>query len=805
MAESIVLNDNSFINIERAPWKVWMNPAPTKPTASLLNLYDLIVSNDADKSNIIYWADSFSATMTENDDIDRGIPFGHDLMIYKDSVYNNDGSISPTTTEAEFGVYGVQCGVPMYDKRAKPQTIDVQSLASSTSDKNLKLFTQNLLDLKIYKKEAAFFPKNTFDLYEMNIKGSNSNTTLMGEISNFRVSTAVASTSFWPSVGTESRPTACNSAVMLSGIDLVFKTSMVFEDGKSAWTRIALNPNTTYVQYLVLQAFMNASSFVGTSEQVTQLLAYFQNGLLKTIISGTDTLCQQLQYFLKNTYIWVKLAAAADYVDPEDFNQNLNQNSDVQFSNILAARKGNYNRYDELSSKDSTTADTGSSADSLPYIPKNAPLKDFLTEELVAGATDTSVAGKMKYLIEEAEKPDSSIGSVLSEAYAQSGTAVGINQNDPTSTQVSPFMFFDPDLKKSADEYTRVPVVIPKGGNILSESRVFGPAQDEIWYMIKKIISARDSDDNNETDFTRSRGSDKTYNEIDTSMKEVNSTFDFTYNGKEKTGDPIDFTTQFYDSGKIKALLVKEFLTQPSQEDYIVYTDNLASETEIKSWAKDGYIGLSSIDIDGITRSSSKLAAKTGKWAPRTNPLSLRELESRTLGNKFAIVCNFKFIVRNFALVGGLGYNYIDNGLKVDGTLYQLHKDYNFNSKAPNTFFEVNGKKTGTFNGKTHAAGAGADIEFYDIDALDPISQEKESSYVKLSELRKVAAKTIDKSTAKKKTTKLPGYADSYGASAYTKDDQNEYSSAQVYMGADGAWHYIHEQVRAPILRSRFI
>ena len=131
-----------------------------------------------------------------------------------------------------------------------------------------------------------------------------------------------------------------------------------------------------------------------------------------------------LQYWLKNTYVWIRLAAAGDYVDPKDFNQSLNQDASVAFKNLLVRNESaDFNRYDKISSEDSADKeDADSSATSMPYIPKTAPLKDFVSEKYVQ--EKNTVSETMNALIEDSSKIDSKIGSLWSESRASKSIIV---------------------------------------------------------------------------------------------------------------------------------------------------------------------------------------------------------------------------------------------------------------------------------------------------------------------------------------------------------------------------------------------
>ena len=103
-----------------------------------------------------------------------------------------------------------------------------------------------------------------------------------------------------------------------------------------------------------------------------------------------------------------------------------------------------------------------------------------------------------------------------------------------------------------------------------------------------------------------------------------------------------------------------------------------------------------------------------------------------------------------------LEINTADN--KQAGSLYQFHRNYNFNVAKPNTWFNQ-------FGEGTPESGTGAEFD----------------------------------GTPFQKATD-----DTYGDADAINRDQNKYSSSDVYMAADGTWRYIFDHVRVPILHVKY-
>lgn len=848
-----VLDENNFAAIKKDEWRASLAPTQDKASICLANLHDLLIEGYDSEGYPILWCKKFNEDMVANDGIVRGTKLDRDTFLFQKSLYSG-GSLKITSKVEDFNTYAIDATPPIYDLRAKSEKIVVESpisISNSSLSTNIDLLNQSLsvlddkITLKIAKKDSAIQPRDTKDFADMkayssvselvdidsyeatfNKKAGTSND--RPQFSFFRpervplnLGRLVDDGKAYPTVAAEdSLLSICKTAsIILSNKDTVFEKSLVFGSDFSVYTRICFNLFDTYnwTQRIITQSLINsivghesisASSLRDNLFAVSDGRTLFEEFLnpkysnLETS-EGTISFPAALQYWLKNTYVWIRLAAAGDYVDPKDFNQSLNQDASVAFKNLLVRNESaDFNRYDKLSSEDSTdTEDADSSATSMPYIPKTAPLKDFVSEKYVQ--EKSTVSKTMEALIEDSSKIDSKIGSLWSESRASKSDDIGFDQKKSSEDDgdATPLMFFEPDSARKAEDYNRVPVIIPKYGNVMAESRFMGPSEDEIWYMIKKIISGQNKDTAYDQDFSRSRGTqDKRKSLVDTRIKEVDNPFSFKFGETAIEGDPLDFDIEYNSAkGKINKVSVKEYVVQPEESVFAYNTDDLAAVKAIEDGAtgsKIGYTELTSITLKGTNaytednKPISKASQKTGedpseykKWLPREYPLSLRELEARILGNRFSIATNFQYITKNFTVVGGLG-KVITDADRVDsaGSLYQLHKDYNFTPDSPNTVFQTGGSTD----------NSSKDVKHYDYDSLSDADKDKENSF-----------KGLD--GAVKAVNGLVRYAKNYGVHKSVTTSQNDYTAAQVYMGADGEWHLMNEVVRVPILRSRFI
>ena len=749
------------------PWKVWMSSSPTAPTATLLSLYDLLC-NDSGLYAVQYNSSDASSAVGAN--------LGHNIIIFKSDLYSTSGGlITSDKALSTWELYGIDLCCPTYDKKCKPYVFKPAESALTVGAKTLDaLYPQGFY---LFDKEAALWSPNTASFY----KG--------GGASSFRNDPGTANDwtaySNYFHVGTSETSASYSADIMLSAPDTVFQSSMIFESGKDAFTEISLNI-TSNIKRFIQTVLLNAAVDTATANQKV-LESDLNISNLSEILQNEDWI-----YVFKHLYVWVKAAFAADYINPADFNQDLNQEADVIHQNIYARiNSSDFNRYDE---EDSTTSEHKAEK-TRGYIPRNAPLKDYVSEDYYT--KESTVEETMEKLIAAADIPESTIGGTVSEPVKAGTTMEGILSTN--NTQVSPPQFFDPESRNSASSYNRVPAILPKHGNVYADSRIIGPSMDEIWYIVKKIISGRTSDTLDSTvDFAKSAstvsidGKYSNINPVDTSLKEVNNPFIFKYKDSEgktslRKGDPVDFDITYDEStGAATSIAITEFFSQPDTTFYAIYSDNTTDENRINKWANDLYTSLEDTAIEGIDTGTNKSISEA--WNPRENPLSLRELEARTLGNKFEIIKNFRFITTNFTVVGGLGYHYEDEegNTLAAGSLYQMHKDYNFNPENPNTFFRMNGQQNSLYDkdGKINS-DSGSDATFSD---LQNVSEDEVLMY----------------NSESKKKSKLPLLVENYGKSVYLSEDFGEYSGADIYMAADGTWRYKAEHMRAPILRSRY-
>ena len=123
--------------------------------------------------------------------------------------------------------------------------------------------------------------------------------------------------------------------------------------------------------------------------------------------------------------------------------------------------------------------------------------------------------------------------------------------------------------------------------------------------------------------------------------------------------------------------------------------------------------------------------------------------------NRYNIMKTNLFLKENFAVTGGLGRKARSDSAqdKAAGSLYQLHKDYNYDIDDPNTVLDTTINEFNPTNPKPNAV----------------LQTDNEGDY---------------------------------GSSEELKDSSREFSSAETYLAGDGTWRSIREHSRAVVLTS---
>ena len=446
------------LELQRKPWKVWMSSAP-QPTAVLTTAYDLLKQG--------------------------GSKLDHNLVILNENVY----TVSRFNgTFEQFYRYALDISPATFDKRAKTRVekIDLREDLKITAS-----FTasDSEIDFYVQDKDAALYPTDLKTSFAVNSTWKDyfrpSSTLANNELGVFYRTDEM----FTASVDTDANPST--SDIYVRDTDEVFTATMVFEDGKKAYTSVGVN-RTTKILKLILGAVLfnsNKSSNLSSLKEYFSKVVEDDKGKREELFNALINAKIGDKPLLSYIYLWVKAPFCADYIDPEDFNQDLNQDADVIHRNLLLANnynsvRNNFNRYNEDVDYEGKASDDMLEKMSRPYCPMTSPMKDILSEKLMllSGVSGDTIRDKAQKLLEDSLKDDSIIGSVLV-------TPKGTNVTDVA--RFTPFTFYDPESREEVDYYNdlgKLPTLIGRDGNLTTDGRIMSPTIDELWYIIYKTI-----------------------------------------------------------------------------------------------------------------------------------------------------------------------------------------------------------------------------------------------------------------------------------------------------------------------------
>ena len=754
------------LELQRKPWKVWMSSAP-QPTAVLTTAYDLLKQG--------------------------GSKLDHNIVILNENIYAQsrfNGNFE------QFYRYALDISPATFDKRAKTRVEKIDLINDLKIDASFAASDPEI-DFYIQDKDAALYPTDIKTVFAVNPTWKD----------YFRPASTLANNAigvyyrtdemFTASVDTDTNPST--SDIYVRDTDEVFTATMVFEDGKKAYTSVGINRTGNILKLILGTVLFNSNK----SSNLSSLKEYFskvvdndkvkREALFDALINAKIGDKPLLSYI----YLWVKAPFCADYIDPEDFNQDLNQDADVIHRNLLLANnynsvRNNYNRYNEDTDYTGDTSSDMLEKMSRPYCPMTSPMKDILSEKLMllSGVSGDSIRDKAQKLLEDSLKDDSIIGSVL---VSPKGTGV------TDIARFTPFTFYDPESREEIEYYNelgKLPTLIGRDGNLTTDGRIMSPTIDELWYIIYKTILGHSNESSNVISFPKSNN----YGNGDTSLFEATKEYNWTDNeaGNVK-GSPLNFLFKTNDKGEVNGIDVNEWVANPDEHFINVNTQIQRISTDITKFFDEQNPDIEhSRDIfhtgddialgDAQTHTKDEITAKDREYGPRNVPLSLRELEAAIMGIKYNVDNNFIFDSKTYAVTGMFGKVEKDKEgvIVAGGSLYQMHRDYNANVTTPNTVFKIGADNNGN---------DGRDATFGDLNNQKELHKDGTTVYL---------LNNKNKRTDIEKTSGMPLLVENYGKSVTLASEQGFYTGADVYMAADGTWRYKAEHMRTPILRSRY-
>lgn len=751
------------LELQRKPWKVWMSSAP-QPTAVLTTAYDLLKQG--------------------------GSKLDHNIVILNENIYAQsrfNGNFE------QFYRYALDISPATFDKRAKTRVekIDLREDLKITAS-----FTasDSEIDFYVQDKDAALYPTDIKTVFAVNSTWKDyfrpSSTLANNELGVFYRTDEM----FTASVDTDANPST--SDIYVRDTDEVFTATMVFEDGKKAYTSVGINRTENILKLILGAVLFNSNKSSNLSSLKEYLNKEVEKPKREELFNALINAKIGDKPLLSYIYLWVKAPFCADYIDPEDFNQDLNQDADVIHRNLLLANnynsvRNNFNRYNEDVDYEGKASDDMLEKMSRPYCPMTSPMKDILSEKLMllSGVSGDTIRDKAQKLLEDSLKDDSIIGSVL---VSPKGTDINV-------ARFTPFTFYDPESREEVDYYNdlgKLPTLIGRDGNLTTDGRIMSPTIDELWYIIYKTILGH----SNESSEVISLPKSNNYGNGDTSLFEATKEYNWTDDeaGNIK-GSPLSFLFKTNDKGEVNGIDVDEWVANPDEHFINVHTQIQRISTDITTffdeqnpdikYSRDIFHTGDDIALgDAQTHTKDEITAKGREYGPRNVPLSLRELEAAIMGIKYNVDNNFIFDSKTYAVTGKFGKVEKDKEgvIVAGGSLYQMHRDYNANVTNPNTVFKMGADNNGD-NGR--------DATFGDLNN----QKEHHTNGTTVYLLDKK-----NKRTNVEKTSGMPLLVENYGKSVTLASEQGEYTGADVYMAADGTWRYKAEHMRTPILRSRY-
>jgi hypothetical protein len=375
--------------------------------------------------------------------------------------------------------------------------------------------------------------------------------------------------------------------------------------------------------------------------------------------------------------------------------------------------------------------------------------------------------------------------------------------------ELTPPPFFDSESRKNLEDqknqsYTsspgvgNMPIIIPKEGNVYIDGRIFSPSIDELWIYLKKLVSGRvrDSNENYLEPYSKASDNSSMVNDNLIEAKDILFTKKSNDLSVIGVGDPLQ-NRIVEDKLNGDYLEILNWVSSPTEIMYNIYKNiydldiliigkgfkNEFFERTIRKFtalnnkgepiqvraAFNGQLPLqNSLNTPSMNPYGEPIKNTDNDpiYGLRKNPYSLRELETYVKGLRFNLETLANYIAANFVLSGVLSRTDITStGNTSAGGLYQLHKDYNGDINNPNTLFNKN-KVEQSHNVKFELSEE--ETAYYSSNKTIAIPEEKYHTYPTLNPL---------------------------GNSINTQD---------VYLAADGTWRYLFDSVSLPITYSEF-
>ncbi len=828
-------------------------------------------------------------------DLIKGNAFSHNAFYYCQDILGSDSK--PSAASDNSPRYSIDLSLPIYDEKTPRRKYKVPSW----------MYNDEFIEgqyIYLPRREDVVYPKTCAEAYSSHLsdRPQNRNTGssdwstyteadesgvdssfIQGSYVNFRAKSSYLSFINSFSISTES---GCDFLVsneneyltknlsvnvystLALNLDSTSKASSVASSKveKLTWYDKAVSSEdsdgTSYYSDYTVNVFIKLLfvSLGATFIQKSSTETLFIEALAEKIAEeDSDTII-----LLKKINVFVKAPFVADYVNKSDFGQELHQSSSVGHRNLILSTSGSADRLENADDK-------YDSSQRPAYISSQIPIKDALenryyetiktTQTGVFNSVSTStIAGQLAELQQRSFLEKYDIGQTLEDSFRYTTAHAPVVHTG----------YFDPDLidystYASRFSLTSRPRVVPLEGNLWTDGRIFSPTIDELWFVIKKLISGRSADsissrgsytDSPDTRYehnyidARPVGYDSTLVEtFDSRLSEIR-TVDFAFtdsSNASRVGDPIEvlyydasgnsYTSDRLDGVDIVSTKVSKYLTQPDQNKlYILprlaelinqhssYTDVSSSiysilprdlvapsgEEDYKYSLLDGkslsywYEKYSSGDLNTSTEVSTVVG---GRWSPRIYPMSLRELESNIYSNRFNIESTIEWVFNDFVQSGR--YNFTNYGWNGDSSNVTKAA-----AETQSTLFQLHKQ----YNHKANNPNTLFNLYHVDDEASTLQTYKSTDSYTQVANQQfgvninysrhsdETAIKDLDgRDRATYTYRRLPIYAKNYSQDEV--DSQYEFNTSHVFLAVDGEYHYcnaVDGKVRIPTLLSRY-
>lgn len=861
-------------------WKTKLNPSPEESNISVISLFDFFFYEE--NGSIFKRADQTS--MVENT-INKGLRLDHDIIAFDPEMYNAEkGDLKSDVLDIHNLWFnkGFDIAIPKYDERAVRKFIKTNktnfcnlagsNILSKQTPKNRDIFKnvgEDTVVDDLFNEEVGYwiYDKESIQLYE-NVEDFTYNSICIDDMDLNRFKTSgllddngapdfgkfanlfFQSTSKALSVGEVSTGQASYSQISLYVVD----TDTIFKESMSTTNRnvphLLVCPGKTEVlKKLILKSLGVSDSLSTPSDFFTQFENYITQNNNE---DDYDRNC--LITALKNNYILLRCSFFADYVDPDSFNQDLTQTSNVEFGNLYVKNSaGDFFRYDRVSiepqigptsSKEEVINDNHKAILTRAFMPQTSPIVDLASESIykesidhielngykTSGTEDPAIKDTIKEkflrLIDTADWPNTPVGSIYIDPISKESykDLEDLYNTEDSSVSASNFKriknignpsYFDPESRKDVEDYSleeweRLPTLIHKRGNIQIDGRLLSVTTDEIWTAIKKIILGRRPDsDSSSIDLVDEgipfNADQVKSNDEDTRLLEItNNEFKFLYKKDEqnKKGDPIRVSIAPNDDDK-ESLIVEMFVNNNDSIKYTIYEAIHRLDKSVTEWDK------TSDDIEEKQRSIRKFTpwkvnvrtSEDGENVPENDIETGNEWKPRkvpfSLRELEAGVLQNKYNI--IALARYLKENFMVSGQL--GRVYVNKMPYG----SEDNVIENNSAGSLYQSHKDYNYVVDDPNTYFDINRENKIDNEVSLENSKNLGRGVIFSDGDYKGIIEYKTEQFNSrYDESIYSTGQRYHSVNGYEPSEVYMAADGTWRYIHDHVRSPILKTKY-